>query len=337
MVNAELMRRARSGDGDAFGELVDRYRRELQVHCYRILGSAADAEDVLQETLLAAWQSLDGFEERSSVRTWLYRIATNRSLNTLRAASRRPAGEPSLVWANPPEAARVSEVPWLEPYPDVLLDGLGDVVEAGPEARYELNEAISLAFVTALQLLPPTQRAVLVLRDVLGFHASEAAEILETTTASVTGALQRARSTLAKNFARTSDREAPPASSSAAETHLVEKLAAAFAEGNVDGIVALLTEDVWLAMPPVPFEYQGRDVAAHALSIVFGAGRAHRLVQTRANGQPAFGVYVRDPHASVFHANGLMVLTLAADLISAITRFDNSNLARFGLPRTLPA
>jgi RNA polymerase sigma-70 factor (TIGR02960 family) len=333
MVTAELMRRARSGDGDAFGELVDRYRRELQVHCYRILGSAADAEDALQETLLVAWQSLDGFEERSSVRTWLYRIATNRSLNTLRAARRRPAAEPSLVWANPPQAARVSEVPWLEPYPDVLLDGINDA-DTGPEARYERNEAISLAFVTALQLLPPSQRAVLVLRDVLGFHASEAAQILETTTASVTGALQRARSTLAKNFPRTSDRE--PAASPPAEARLVARLSAAFVEGNVDGIVALLTEDVWLAMPPVPFEYQGRDVAAQALSIVFGAGRAHRLVQTRANRQPAFGVYVRDPNAPVFRANGIMVVTLAGDLISAITRFDNSNLARFGLPRTLP-
>ena len=176
---------------------------------------------------------------------------------------------------------------------------------------------------------------MLVLRDVLGFHAAEAARILETTTASVTGALQRARATLKKNLPPAS--EPPPAPSSRAEALLVGKLAAAFTDGDIDGVVELLAEDVWIAMPPVPFEYQGRDVAAQALSIVFGAGRAHRLVTTRANGQPAFGVYVRDPRGGGFHANGLLVVTLAGNLVSSLTRFDNSNLARFGLPRALPA
>ena len=336
MVTAELVGRARQGDGDAFGLLVDGYRRELQVHCYRILGSAADAEDVLQETMLAAWRSIGDFEERSSVRSWLYRIATNRSLNALRSASRRPIMESSLVWTNPPEPARVSEVPWIEPYPDVLLDQVADI-DAGPEARYEQYEAISLAFVTALQLLPPRQRAALLLRDVLGFQATEAAQILETTTASITGALQRARSTLAEHLPPAGEQEPPPAPNSPAEAALVARLAAAFAEGDIDGIVDLMTEDVWLSMPPVPFEYQGRHVAANALSIVFGGGRVHRMVVTRANGQPAFGVYVRDPHGGVFHANGLMVLTITGDLVSALTRFDNSSLARFGLPRTLDA
>jgi RNA polymerase sigma factor (sigma-70 family) len=311
MVTAELVGRARKGDGDAFGQLVDGYRRELQVHCYRILGSAADAEDVLQETMLAAWQGIGDFGERSSIRTWLYRIATNRSLNALRSASRRPVTESSLVWPNPPEPTRVSEVPWLEPYPDVLLDQIADT-QAGPEARYESSEAISLAFITALQLLPPRQRAVLILRDVLGFHASEAAQTLPPA----------------------ADREPPPAPNSPAEAALVGRLAAAFADGDIDQIVDLLTQDVWLSMPPVPLVYQGRDIAARALSIVFGRGRSYRLVATRANGQPAFGVYVRDPHGGVFHANGLMVVTLAGELISSLTRFDNSTLSRFGLPRT---
>jgi RNA polymerase sigma-70 factor (TIGR02960 family) len=334
-VTAELVERARHGDGDAFGQLLDPYRRELQVHCYRILGSAADAEDVLQETLLAAWQGLDDFEERSSLRTWLYRIATNRSLNALRSASRRPVMDSPLVWAKAPEPARVSEVPWLEPYPDVLLAQIADA-DAGPEARYERRESISLAFVAALQLLPPRQRAALVLRDVLGFRAAEAAQILEMTTAAVRGALQRARSTLQDNLPPTGPgAPPPPPPNSPAEAALVERFAAAFAVGDIDEIVGMLTEDVWLSMPPIPLEYQGRDVAAQALSMIFGRGRSHRLVGTRANGQPAFGIYVRDPHAGVFHANGLMVVTLTGTLVSALTRFDNSSIDRFGLPRTL--
>jgi RNA polymerase sigma-70 factor (ECF subfamily) len=335
MATAELVARARHGDGDAFGALVDPHRRELHLHCYRILGSVADAEDVLQETMLAAWQGIGDFRERSSVRTWLYRIATNRSLNALRSAARRPVTTSSLAWPNAPEPDRVREVPWLEPYPDVLLDQVADT-GAGPEARYERSEAISLAFVTALQLLPPRQRAALVLRDVLGFQAAETAQMLETTTASVTGALQRARATLQASLP-SADQEPAPAPSSLAEAVLVGRLATAFADSDIDGIVALLTEDVWLSMPPVPLEYQGRDVAAQALSIGFGRGLSHRLVATRANGQPAFGLYVGDPHAPVFHANGLIVVTLAGAGISALTRFDNSTLSRFGLPRLLPA
>jgi RNA polymerase sigma-70 factor (TIGR02960 family) len=334
-MTAELMTRARNGDGDAFGALVDPYRRELHLHCYRILGSVADAEDVLQETMLAAWQGIGDFGGRSSVRTWLYRIATNRSLNALRSASRRPAPASSLVWPNPPEPDRVREVPWLEPYPDVLLEQIADA-GAGPEARYERTEAISLAFITALQLLPPRQRAALVLRDVLGFHAAETAQMLETTTGSVTGALQRARATLQESLP-TADREPAPAPSSPSEAALVGQLTAAFANSDIDGIVGLLTEDVWLSMPPVPLEYQGRDVAARALSVVFSQGQPLRLIATRANGQPAFGVYVSDPHAAVLHATGLMVATLSGRRISALTRFDTSALSRFGLPRTLPA
>jgi RNA polymerase sigma-70 factor (ECF subfamily) len=239
-------------------------------------------------------------------------------------------------WPNPPEPARLGDVPWLEPYPDLLLDQLAGA-EPGPEARYESTEAISLAFITALQLLPPRQRAVLVLCDVLGFSRAETAGILQVTTESVASALKRARATLAQRAAGPPGPEPPPAPGSRAERELVRQLTVAYASGDVNGIISLLTEDVWLTMPPVPFEYQGREVAGRALSLLFGRGLRYRLVATRANGQPAFGMYVHDLRSGILHANGLMVLTLAGSQISAITRFDNSNLARFGLPRTLDA
>jgi RNA polymerase sigma-70 factor (TIGR02960 family) len=335
-VATDLIARARAGDGEAFGQLVEPYRRELQVHCYRILGSAADAEDALQETLLSAWQGLGGFEGRASIRTWLYRVATSRCLNALRSASRRPPMDWPLPGVDPPEPTRLGEVAWLEPYPDVLLEGLADSAP-GPEARYEATEAISLAFVTALQLLPPRQRAVLILRDVLGFRASEAAHILDTTEESVTSALKRARATRQRQLPAAAERESPPPPGSAVEQELIAQLTRAFEAGDVDGLVALLTDDVLLTMPPVPLEHQGRELAArfHA-TVTFRQGRTYRLVATRANGQPAFGVYVRDPQANLARANGLLVLTLAGDRICAMTRFDNSVLPRFCLPRTLP-
>jgi RNA polymerase sigma-70 factor (TIGR02960 family) len=322
----DLIDRAQAGDGQAFSELIEPYRRELEVHCYRILGSAQDAEDAMQETLLAAWRGLGGFEQRSSLRTWLYRIATTRSLNALRSASRRPAMEWSRRDVDPPEPTRLGEVPWLEPYPDLPDDA------PGPQARYEAREAISLAFVAALQVLPPRQRAALILRDVLGYSTSEAAQLMEASEQSVASAVKRARATLARELPL----EAPPPPHSPAERRLVDRLTQAFEAADVDGIVALLTEDAWLTMPPLPLEYQGRDLAARFLTLAFRRGRQYRLVATRANGQPAFGVYVRDPHARVLHANGLMVLTLAGDQISMITRFETSVLPRFGLPRSLP-
>ena len=336
-MSTDLIDRARAGDGQAFGELVGPYRRELQVHCYQILGSALDAEDTLQETLLAAWQGLAGFEGRSSVRVWLYQIATRRCLNALRSASRRPP----MDWPPPgvelPEPTRLGEVAWLEPYPDVLLEGLADAAP-GPEARYEATEAISVAFVTALQLLPPRQRAVLILRDVLGFRASEAAGILDCTEESVTSALKRTRATLQYRRAQSAGREPPPPGS-ARERVLVQRFTRAYEAGDVHGVVALLTEDAWLIMPPVPLRYQGRELIARFLAATgFRPGRSARLVPTRANGQPAFGLYIRDPQAPVAHANGILVLTLAGSQISAMTGFpDNSTLRIFGLPRTLPA
>jgi RNA polymerase sigma-70 factor (TIGR02960 family) len=203
----ELISRAAAGDEEAFRKLVDPYRRELHVHCYRILGSTEDAEDALQETLLAAWQGLARFEQRASIRTWLYRVATNRCPNALRSASRRPRMDKPLD-ADLPEPTRLSEVVWLDPYPDVLLEGLPGT-PPGPDARYEAREAISLAFVTALQLLPPRQRAVLILRDVLGYRAAEVARILDSTTESVTSALKRARATLERQTPPAGGREPP--------------------------------------------------------------------------------------------------------------------------------
>jgi RNA polymerase sigma-70 factor (ECF subfamily) len=235
-----------------------------------------------------------------------------------------------------PEPSRMGEVVWLEPYPDILLEGLADN-PPGPEARYEAREAISLAFVTALQLLPPRQRAVLILRDVLGFHASEVAEMLQSSEESVTSALKRARGTLQRQLPPSGDREPPPPPNSPAEQELVARLTRAYEIGDVDSVVALLTDDVWVTMPPIPLEYHGRELAARFHTVVtFRQGRTWRLVPTRANGQPAFCGYVRDPTAGVLHANGLLVLTLAGDRICVMTRFDNSVLPRFGLPRTLP-
>src|SRR6202035_1444853 len=248
----ELLGRARSGDQEAFAQLTDGHRQELQLHCYRILGSAQDAEDALQETFLGAWRALANFEERASIRTWLYRIATNRCLNMLRAASRRPevASSPNTAL---PEPTRVGEVVWLEPYPDILLDGLPDD-SPGPDARYEMTESVSLAFITVLQLLPPRQRVALVLRDVLGYRASEAAEMIEATEASVESALKRARVALAAPPATTMETAAHPAPNSAAEREIVARFTAAFETRNVDELVALLTEGVSVTMPPAPGE-----------------------------------------------------------------------------------
>jgi RNA polymerase sigma-70 factor (TIGR02960 family) len=335
LVAADLMARARAGDGDAFRELTEPHRRELQVHCYRMLGSFQDAEDALQDTLLSAWRGLGGFDGRASLRTWLYRIATNRCLNALRSASRRPAQQWNIPQVDPPEPTRLGEVVWVEPFPDTLLEGaLG--VPPGPEARYEQTESISLAFVTALQMLPPRQVAVLILRDVLGFHASEVAGLLGSTVDSVNSALKRARASLHGRLPTAADREPPPASRSPAEDAIVAKFVHAWESADVGALVALLTDDVFISMPPIPFEYQGRDVVARFCASLFGAGRRFDLVPARANGQPAFGAYLRAP-AGISHGAGLYVLTLTGDRICALTRFENSVLPWFGLPRSLPS
>jgi RNA polymerase sigma-70 factor (ECF subfamily) len=331
-MDTELIDQARSGDQVAFEKLVEPYRRELQLHAYRMLGSVAEAEDALQETLLAAWQGLRGFEGRASIRTWLYRIATTRSLNMLRSASRRPAANLALD-VQPPEPTRLGEVVWLEPYPDALLADLADT-RVGPEARCEAREAISLAFVTALQLLPPQQRAVVILRDVLDFSAREVAGMLETTEQAVTSALKRARATLHRELPP--DQPPAPPVDSEIERELLARLVEAFEDGNVDGLIALMADDAWLRMPPVPLEYQGRELAGRFFAMVaFRNGRRYRLIPTRANGQPAFAVYLLEPLTQLWRAFGLLVITAAGDRITAITRFDNAVLAHFGLPRTL--
>jgi RNA polymerase sigma-70 factor (TIGR02960 family) len=334
VAKADLIARARAGDGDAFRELTEPHRRELHVHCYRMLGSVQDAEDVLQDTMLAAWQGFGGFEERASLRTWLYRIATNRCLNARRSASRRLAKEWDVPGVQPPEPTRIGEVVWLEPLPDAFLESAIDA-SLGPEARYEQTESISLAFVTALQLLPPRQLAVLVLRDVLGFHANEVAEMLDSSTESVNSALKRGRASLQRRYPTSGDREAPPMAGTPAEEALVAKFVRAYESADLDALVALLTDDVFMSMPPMPLEYEGRDVVARFCALLFGAGRQYDLVPTRANGQPAFGLYVR-ASGGIRHGTGLVVLTLAGDRICAMTRFENSVLPWFGLPRSLP-
>src|SRR5215471_10712100 len=227
----DLLDRARTGDGEAFRELVAPYQRELHVHCYRMLGSVQDAEDALQDTLLSAWQGLAGFEGRASLRTWLYRVATNRCLNALRSASRRPAKEWDVPGVEPPEPTQLGEVVWLEPFPDALLDAAVDVAP-GPEARYERAESISLAFVKGLQVLPPRQLAVLILRDVLGFHANEVADMLDSTVESVNSALKRARTSLGRRPSIV-EREPLPASGSRSENAIAAKFVSAWESADL--------------------------------------------------------------------------------------------------------
>jgi RNA polymerase sigma-70 factor (TIGR02960 family) len=332
-VTEQTLARARAGDEDAFRELTDPYRRELQLHVYRIVGSAQDAEDLLQETLLAAWRGLEQFEGRASVRAWLYRIATNRSLDALRASRRRP--EDLQRMTEVPEPTRRAEPIWLQPYPDVLFEGVPDDAP-GPEARYEAKEAVALAFIAGLQHLPPQQRAVLVLRDVLGFRAAEVAEMLDTSEASVNSLLRRTRAAFETRLPATG-RERAPLPNSKLERDIVGRLAEAFEAGDIDSVVALLTDDAWLTMPPEPYEYQGQAaVGAFLNDRAIRRGAPLRLVPTRANGQPAFGCYFRSPQTEIARPYGLLVLTLEGDQISAMTWFaDSSVFPQFGLPRIL--
>jgi len=332
-VTEQTLTRARAGDEDAFRELTDPYRRELQLHAYRIVGSVQDAEDLVQETLLAAWRGLEQFEGRASLRAWLYRIATNRSLDALRANRRRPEEQPMTQM---PDPTRWSEPVWLQPYPDVLLDGIADDAP-GPDARYEAKEAVALAFIVGLQHLPPQQRAVLVLRDILGYRAAEVAEMLETTEASVNNLLRRARAAFETRLPA-AGRERAPLPDSPVEREIVGRFAEAVQSGDVDGMVALLTDDAWLTMPPLPHAYQGHDaIGAFLRGGEQRRGAPLRIVPTRANGQPAFGCYFPAPDTDVARAYALFVLTLEGNRISAITWFaDSGVLPQFGLPRMVP-
>jgi RNA polymerase sigma-70 factor (TIGR02960 family) len=325
--------RAQRGDEDAFAQLTAPYRRELQVHCYRILGSLHDAEDLLQETLLAAWRGLEQFEGRSSLRTWLYTIATNRCLNALRDGARRPQAAPGAAGDSPPPAESFAEISWLQPYPDLLLEGLIDA-EPGPEARYEAKEAIALAFVSGLQHLAPRQRAVLVLRDVLGFHADEAADMLGFSEASVNSALQRARAALERRLPPRRDRLAMPGPGAGSD--LVTRFADAFERDDIDGVVALLTEDAVVSMPPEPEWHQGRAAIVRFLRDRLRQRKPQdwRFVATAANGQPAYAYYLRD--ADGWARSGMFVVGVRSDGVESITRFaDDGLLDRFELPNRL--
>jgi RNA polymerase sigma-70 factor (TIGR02960 family) len=328
----QTLARARAGDQGAFRELTEPHRRELQVHIYRIVGSVQDAEDLLQETLLAAWRGLEQYEGRASVRAWLYRIATNRCLDALRASRRRPEDQRVNQM---PEPTRWSEPLWLQPYPDLLIDGIPDAAP-GPEARYETKEAVTLAFVVGLQHLPPQQRVVLVLRDVLGYRAAEVAEMLETSEASVNSLLSRARAAFASRLPA-AGRDRAPLPSSKLERDVVGRFAETVEDGDIDGMVALLTDDAWVTMPPLPHAYQGHAaIGAFLRAAEERRGAPLRLVATRANTQPAFGCYLPDPGTGVARAFALFVLTLDGDRISAITWFaDSSVFPQFGLPRML--
>jgi RNA polymerase sigma-70 factor (ECF subfamily) len=278
----------------------------------------------------------DGFQKRASVRAWLYRIATNRCLNMLRASARRPLTASGLP-LDPPRPTRLGEVTWLEPYPDDLIERLPDVAP-GPEARYETRESIGLAFIAALQRLPARQRSVLVLRDVLGFRSAEVADMLGTTEATVSSALQRARSALDGSLGP--PRVRAPAPRSPRERELAERFADAFEQGDIDRVVSLLTDDATVTMPPEPFEYEGREAIATFLRHVEATrvpGGITKLVPTRGNGQPAFGHYIKEPGEAAARGTGLFVLTIEGDRIAAITRFGGADLLpRFGLPSALP-
>jgi RNA polymerase sigma-70 factor (ECF subfamily) len=328
---------ATAGDEVAFRRLTERYLRELHLHCYRVLGSFQDAEDALQETLLRAWQHLASFEGRSSFRAWLYRIATNVCLT--RGARRRL--EPgSLSEAVLEAAASGSEpVSHLWPYPDAWLDEL-EAASDNPAAVYDLRESVQLAFLAAVQLLPPRQRAALLLRDVLGFSAAEVATMLEATTASVNSALQRARATLELQRAQGRLRIGRAAPTNEVERSLVGRYLEAWNAADVDTLAALLASDAVVTMPPLPLRCAGRQAVATFLASVpaGGARQQFRFLATRANRQPALAVYRLDAAAGSYHAWGLFVLTLDHLAIAEITAFlDPSLPPAFGLPDTLPA
>jgi RNA polymerase sigma-70 factor (ECF subfamily) len=330
---ARLLVQARSGDQQAFADLVGPHLRELHVHCYRMLGSFQDAEDVTQEVLLRAWRHLDRFENRSSVRQWLYRIATNRCLTFQARAATPPPGAGPLPPPNAPDV----EVVALQPYPDSRLGVLSD---HDPQARYDLRESVDLAFLSAIQLLPARQRAVLLLRDVLAFSAAETAGLLDTTVAGVNSALQRGRAALHEHRAAGRLRPGQRAESSAIERSILHRYLSAWHACDIPALVALLREDALLTMPPFPLAYRGREAIAQFLATVPVGGRLDQilLVPTKANMRPAVAAYVRDPGGRPATAYGIMVLTIDGSVIGEITGFaDPALFPFFGLPGHLEA
>ena len=350
VLEAELLEAARSGDEDAFRRLIEPHRGQLHAHCYRMLGSVQDAEDALQDALLRAWRGLPRFAARSSLRSWLYKIATNACLD---AIARRPKRVLPIDYGPPADphdgvGKPLTESVWIEPYPDETFD-VGDRM-LGPEALYEQRESVELAFVAALQHLPAKQRAVLILREVLGFSAKEVADVLETTVQSVNSALQRARKAADERLPEQSQQATLRALGDAGLNELVDTYMRAWEEGDADTIVAMLTEDATLAMPPMPTWFEGREgVAGFLTELAFadqqarrqlvsfaGEQRRVRLVPTRANGQLAFGAYYWNDEAGAYIPRALQVLTLREGQIADITGFaDPAMMEPFDLPERL--
>ena len=316
----EVLAAARAGDTEAFHTLVAPHLRALHLHSYRMLGSYTDAEEAVQEATLRAWRGLGSYQGTGPLRHWLYRITTTTCLKMINRRRRDPLTD-------------TADVAWLQPYPDALLDEL-PATDADPAAIAERRESVALAFIAALQLLPATQRATLILREVLGWPAREVADLLGTTVAGVNSALQRARATLA-SAAPSADTARDPLDKR--QQRLLDAFLRAWHACDIPALAALLRDDVTLTMPPQAIRLLGRDAVAGFYTALMSANREYHLVPTRANGQPAFGTYLRAPTDGIRHGTGLLVLTLAGDRISAVTRFDNSVLPWFGLPRSLPS
>jgi len=337
MQEQELLDAARSGDEDAFRRIVEDHRADLHAHCYRMLGSLHDADDALQETLLRAWRGLAGFAGRSATKTWLYRIATNACLDAIAGRPKRVLpidyGPPTASQLDPGARPLIESV-WVEPYPDETL-GLSDG-SATPEARYEQREAVELAFIAALQHLPATQRAVLVLREVLGFSAREVSESLETSVASVNSALQRARKTVADRLPDQSQQSTLRSLGDERIRGLVEAYVDAWSRGDVEALRALLAEDAVFSMPPWASWWRGRETIAGFAKTAVEACPQTRSVTTRANGQPALAYYALDGETGRYVASALDVLTLEGARIKEITAFISPEIfPRFGLPPEL--
>ena len=328
----ELIDAARLGESEAFEALIAPLRRELHIHCYRMTGSLTDADDMLQETLLKAWRRIDGFEPRAPFRAWLYKIATNTCLNEL-AARKRPRFLAPEQWSGGPPV--LAEIAHLQPYPDRLLDKVGD-----PEAHVVRKQDIALAFIAAIQLLPPRQRAALILRDVLGWSAKDVADGLDATVASVNSALQRARTTLRTRFADDRSLGDVDELSDDVEQKLLTGFIEAWDRADFDGLAALLQQDAVLAMPPAPLWFRGRAAIIDFLSTAPADGHPEkiRLVPVRSNRQPATAAYIADPEDGGYQFYGLMVFSMEGDAISAITGFPDSDISNyFDLPSWLSA
>ena len=329
---------ARKTDDDAFRRFVEPHQTSLHAHCYRMLGSVHDADDALQDALLRAWRGLHRFEGRSAPRSWLHRIATNACLD---AIARRPKRMLPIDYGPPVDPgdganAPLDESVWVEPYPDAEL-GLEEGF-AAPEARYEQREALELAFIAALQHLPARQRAALILRDVLGFSAREVAEALETSTASVTSALQRARKTVDERLPTQSQHATMRSLGDVRVRALVQRFIDAFERGEVETILCLLSEDATFAMPPYPGWQRGREAVADSWLMPGGAPPRLRYRRTQANGQAAVGTYLLDAEARQYSPIALDVLTFVGPEVGEVIAFRTPEIfQRFGLPDYLPA